>query len=384
MIDKDSIAFDVVDEYTVRRLWFDNPDLLPHLKVDKDADVAYNKAKLNNTILSGILRGESVPQMVSDLQRSMIGINKTSAYRSIRTAITSAENGGRLSRLQAIEAAGVSGLGKQWLATGDDRTRESHMAINGEIAKPQERFSNGLLCPGDPDGAASEVYNCRCTMRTVLDGVNSEGAAKYTEDAKSAFELWQSNRFQSASKTSGKQGIKRYAVSDKTITSLPKISVPGWTDDQTERLLSAHKKLLRYAQKFRDKECAYTLRYPDMLLDERIIVGDESVSIPDRDYPYIGIHNHPTNTTFSHTDLMQFAKRDNMRGLTAVGNNGTVYIAFKTADYDGIGFAEFVFETTKKSNQFTESGDVKGYLRTMNLMIKEAGKYGVYYDTREN
>lgn len=171
---------------------------------------------------------------------------------------------------------------------------------------------------------------------------------------------------------------------NKGVTSLPKISAPGWTEDQTERLLSAHKKLLRYAKKFPNKECAYTLRYPDMLLDEHIIVGDESVTIPDREYPYIGIHNHPTNTIFSHSDMANFARRDNMAGLTAVGNNGTVYITFKTADYDRAGFAEFVYEMAKRLNKFTESEDVKGYLRTMNLMMEEAGKYGVYYDTREN
>jgi hypothetical protein len=381
MISKDNIAFDVVDEETVRRLWFDDPDLLPHLKVDKGADVAYNRSRINSIVLSGILRGQSVDGMAFTLA-NISKTNMSSAVRSVRTAVTSAENGGRLSRLQALEAAGVSGLGKQWLATGDERTRESHMAVNGEIVKPQERFSNGLLCPGDPDGAASEVYNCRCSMRTVLDGVNSESAAQYTEDAQAAFERWQENRFQSIGKASKK--IKRYAVTDRTIASLPKISAPGWTEDQTERLLFAHKKLLRYAKKFPNKECAYTLRYPDMLLDEHIIVGDESVTIPDRKYPYIGIHNHPTNTTFTHSDLLRFVERENMMGLTAVGNNGTVYGAFKTVNYDKVGFSEFMTTVAKKLLRLVKNGDVESYLQEMNRVLEEAEKYGVYYDIGEN
>lgn len=381
MIDKDSIAFDVVDEETVRRLWFDDPDLLPHLQVDKAADMAYNKSRINSIVLSGILRGQSMDGMAFTLA-NLSKTNMSGALRSIRTAVTSAENGGRLSRLQAIEAAGVSGLGKQWLATGDDRTRESHMAVNGEIVKPQERFSNGLLCPGDPNGAASEVYNCRCSMRTVLDGVNSESAAQYTEDAQAAFERWQENRFQSIGKASKK--IKRYAVTEKTIASLPKISAPGWTEDQTKSLLSAHKNLLRYAKKFPNKECAYTMRYPDMLLDERIIIGDESVAIPDRDYPYIGIHNHPTNTTFSHTDLVQFAKRDNMSGLTAVGNGGSVYGVFKTPTYNKSDFWDLLIARTEKLDELINVGDTDGYLKYMDSVLKEVAKYGVYFNAGEN
>lgn len=223
MIDKDSIAFDVVDEETVRRLWFDNPDLLPHLQVDKTADIAYNKSRINSIVLSGILRGQSMDGMAFTLA-NLSKTNMSSAVRSIRTAVTSAENGGRLSRLQAIEAAGVTGLGKQWLATGDDRTRESHMAVNGEIVKPQERFSNGLLCPGDPAGAASEVYNCRCSMRTVLDGVNSESAAQYTEDAQAAFERWLQGKGR-APKSSGKLkvGLQFFA---KNSEGYPTIKLP--------------------------------------------------------------------------------------------------------------------------------------------------------------
>ena len=254
------------------------------------------------------------------------------------------------------------------------------MAVNGEIAKPQERFSNGLLCPGDPDGAASEVYNCRCSMRTVLDGVNSDSAAQYTEDAEAAFERWQENKFHSVGNVSKK--IKRYAVTDRTIASLPKISAPGWTEDQTERLLSAHKKLLRYAKKFPNKECAYTLRYPDMLLDEHIIVGDESVTIPDRKYPYIGIHNHPTNTTFSHTDLQRFVERDNMQGLTAVGNDGAIYLVYKTKAYNKAKFLKFVSKTSGKAIKIAESGNVEDYLQVMNHSLKEAETYGVYFESR--
>ncbi len=40
---------------------------------------------------------------------------------------------------------------------------------NGEIKDLDEPFSNGLMYPGDPDGRAAEVVNCRCALAEVAD-----------------------------------------------------------------------------------------------------------------------------------------------------------------------------------------------------------------------
>ena len=53
---------------------------------------------------------------------------------------------------------------KQWDSTLDARTRDSHAQIDGEIKELDEKFSNGLMFPGDPNGAAAEVVNCRCAL----------------------------------------------------------------------------------------------------------------------------------------------------------------------------------------------------------------------------
>lgn len=187
---KSSVVYGLVDENTVSRLYYDNPELLPRVGVDQHRDMAYNTQHLQNLILSGIIRGETVPEMADMLRRSTVRINQSTAIRSIRTATTSAENGGRQARYEAFEESGVSGLSKQWMATGDERTRESHMAVNGEIVPVGGKFSNGLAYPADPDGAASEVYNCRCTMRMVINGVNSAGAGMYRAESVSAFMRW--------------------------------------------------------------------------------------------------------------------------------------------------------------------------------------------------
>lgn len=72
---------------------------------------------------------------------------------------------------QAIDTGQVQAqnVRKVWVATQDARTRDSHRHMDRESVGINERFSNGLMYPGDPNGAASEVINCRCTMFTRVD-----------------------------------------------------------------------------------------------------------------------------------------------------------------------------------------------------------------------
>ena len=50
----------------------------------------------------------------------------------------------------------------------DKRTRDTHAELNGTIIGLQERFSNGLLYPGDPSGPAKEIINYRCVLIAVF------------------------------------------------------------------------------------------------------------------------------------------------------------------------------------------------------------------------
>ncbi len=65
----------------------------------------------------------------------------------------------------AAKAKGAD-IVKQWDAVLDGRTRDSHRRVDGEIRELDEKFSNGLMFPGDPSGSAAEVVNCRCTANT--------------------------------------------------------------------------------------------------------------------------------------------------------------------------------------------------------------------------
>lgn len=58
---------------------------------------------------------------------------------------------------------------KEWLSQQDDRVRDSHQALDsGESIPMDAKFGNGLMFPGDPEGQADEIVNCRCTLLPVL------------------------------------------------------------------------------------------------------------------------------------------------------------------------------------------------------------------------
>jgi len=46
-------------------------------------------------------------------------------------------------------------------------SRPDHVALDGEVRKLTEKFSNGLAYPGDPSGAPEDVINCTCWMDVV-------------------------------------------------------------------------------------------------------------------------------------------------------------------------------------------------------------------------
>lgn len=168
------IGFTMYDEQTVKKLIKSKPDLMPNYdpkptSVNYGKDIAYGKKQITAAVTSSILQGKPIGSIANDLQKRITDMNRASAIRAARTAITSAENAGRLDTYYAAQDMGID-MKKQWMATLDDRTRASHGALDGETVDVKKKFSNGLMYPGDRNGAPAEVYNCRCTMISVVAG----------------------------------------------------------------------------------------------------------------------------------------------------------------------------------------------------------------------
>jgi uncharacterized protein with gpF-like domain len=84
--------------------------------------------------------------------------------------ITGAQNAGRIDAMDRAKSKGIP-VKKQWLATLDSRTRHWHRELDGVKVETDEPFENEygeIMFPGDPDADPANVYNCRCTLLTVI------------------------------------------------------------------------------------------------------------------------------------------------------------------------------------------------------------------------
>ena len=172
--------FDLVNEDVVKKLIIDGDIELPPKKISIPKDKLWNTRKMNDSVLQGILQGESMDKIANRIF-PIVNNNYNSAIRNARTMVTGAENRGRLDSYKKLSDNGIV-MRKVWLATNDHRTRDSHRAINGEEQEIGKNFSNGLECPGDPHGRPEEVWNCRCTLVTHLIGFRrADGSISYVK-----------------------------------------------------------------------------------------------------------------------------------------------------------------------------------------------------------
>ena len=133
-------------------------------------DVNLLKKRVANNISRGSAQGQSYSDIAKNIAVGMVGnyarMNGGALYNAMRITRTEAHRISQQAAYDALKKAKDNGADvvKQWDATLDKRTRPSHARVDGEIRELDEPFSNGLMKPGDPNGRAAEVINCRCQL----------------------------------------------------------------------------------------------------------------------------------------------------------------------------------------------------------------------------
>lgn len=184
-----NVGFDLWDEQTVKRLAVEQPDLMPYYPpkraLKRGIDLAYGKKQITASVTSSILQGKSIKHMADDLQTRITTMSRDSAIRTARTAVTGAQNAGRMDSYVAAEKMGIK-LRREWVATLDNRTRHAHAMLDGQqadIDKPFKVDGYEIMFPGDTSAPGYLVYNCRCTTTAVVDGVDTSSAQRRARNA---------------------------------------------------------------------------------------------------------------------------------------------------------------------------------------------------------
>ena len=192
-----------------------------------------------------------------------------------------------------------------------------------------------------------------------------------------------------------------YTITDKAINSVPLVKVDGFTDEQNYLLQEAHKQLLQKAKTEKlgvEMSAVYDMNMKQ-IGKTRTEHNVGRVGIDNPSEPYIGIHNHGSDETFSISDIEGFIRRNNMRMLTVVGSKGSIYILKKSDKCDIIGFFDHLSSEKEipifKGNTYNEILKSKTFISDLNPeetvalkniikqfslnILKEVENYGVKY-----
>ena len=170
-----NLMFSVYDENTVEKLIKDKPELLPRKEVNGKKDKAWNQKKIANAVTQSILQGDSIPDLAKRIAVQTGETNMKAMTRYARTAMTSAQNSGRMEMLHRAKGMGIQ-CKKVWLATLDGRTRDAHGDLDGQSVDVDDPFKSDfgdIMYPGDLGSKGSvpaNVYNCRCTLIYDYEG----------------------------------------------------------------------------------------------------------------------------------------------------------------------------------------------------------------------
>lgn len=167
-------------------------------------------------------------------------------------------------------------------------------------------------------------------------------------------------------------------VTEKSIKAVRPFVCRTLDEAGRQALARAHQELLREAAAHPVGTEAARCYGMDMRpLGETIISGQKGrVRIPDQDVPYIAIHTHPSGMTFSPGDVRGFATRENMRMLTAVGNDGTVYAIEKTLQFDRNRILALFHDAENRLAMLQNQQEVNA---AMQKLLKEAEQYGATF-----
>lgn len=186
------LSFNLYDRNAVENLLKDNPDFMPHYEPKTPIVQRWNKQHITSEMLQGILQGESIPNIAKRM-RTVVGMDKNASIRNARTYTTSVENQAKVDRYSEAEELGID-LEKEWVATLDERTRDSHRELDGVRVANDEVFPNGLLYPADPNGEPSEVYNCRCRVVSRIKGRQYDRSGRASKLGDMSYEEWKNGK----------------------------------------------------------------------------------------------------------------------------------------------------------------------------------------------
>lgn len=121
-----------------------------------------DREQVIDALADGIREGDGIPSIAKRIRE----VSTYTGYRSAMVARTETHAAATYGSVESARAAerdfGVKMM-KEWVAVKDTRTRDAHLAVDGDKVAMDDRFYVGgeyMDRPGDPSGSPENVVNC--------------------------------------------------------------------------------------------------------------------------------------------------------------------------------------------------------------------------------
>lgn len=207
---KVNTGYTLYSRETVERVLREQPELLPppgasmqkklhDYKTATGKDIAWQKGQLQSVMTQAVLQGESIPNISKRIANTLGEMNHKSTIRYARTAITGAQNAGRVDAYKRASGMGIN-LKQRWVATLDFRTRHEHRMLDQQTAEVGEPFKvegYEIMFPGDPAAEGFLIWNCRCTTIADVEGLSHNFSGRSDEAIQEmSYDDWKQSRYE--------------------------------------------------------------------------------------------------------------------------------------------------------------------------------------------
>ena len=348
----------------------------------QDVDIGF---RIRQTLGRMFAEGRPAQDFADDLAKAIGAVqvdkdgNVTGAgkkFEAYRLLYTEAAYASERASQQAYQDDGIERY--QYLATFDTDTCGICGALDGKTFEVKDAVPGVNSPPMHPF--------CRCTTIPVIDGLKSVAGERAARDPKTGktitvpgdmtYREWY-NRYVNGDLNDIK--LENIKVTDEAIRKVPKIEVSGLTDQQNLTLQQKHQELLRIARD-RPVGTEVAIGLDDNLEETGRMIGEAYSVRPPTDGATIILHNHPSGNTFTIEDISVFALHENLRVITAVGNDGSLYAIEKTAEFEFAGMYQALRRAMQATPDYLDSPDK--YLKMVRDFLTGGKSYGIRYQEK--
>ena len=183
------------------------------------------------------------------------------------------------------------------------------------------------------------------------------------------------------------------AITDIAIEKIPRTHFFGFTNEQNLFIQEKHKELLKHAKDLCEKHKSNSMEVVIIIdthtWEDWIIEGKNDYIVEIDDNPeaktvldtntknsLMLLHNHPSTGTFSAVDLRAFCNNDSVYIMTAVGNDGSVYVLQKDIGFNP---SRLLLEYGKLAEEYKAQGYKYNATMAVKHLLKNAENYNMIY-----